>query len=193
MGGGTVQLGSQGSEGGLAGAAAELWLWEGAPVMVSRPAGEVSGEIAPQRREGGMAPTQLPLISCDRKYGVGLGEGSFLLTLKHLVLFSHPLARQPQAPTAPTAPGKTGWVGEVEGTELQGGGDDDDDGKEEDNNNNDSLNVQESMSSLAPRSGGCGVWLEQPRKAGRTVCLGLVSHCVNRFISVGEGGGQAGA
>ena len=140
-----------------------------------------------------MAPTQLPPISCDRKYGVGLGEGSFLPTLKHLVLFSHPLARQPQAPTAPTAPGKTGWVGEVEGTELQGGGDDDDDGKEEDNNNSDNLNVQESMSSLALRAGGCGVRLEQPWKAGRTVCLGPVSHCVNRFISVGEGGGQAGA
>ena len=60
MGGGTVQLGSQGSEGGLAGAAAEPWLWEGAPVMVSRPAGEVSGEIAPQRWEGEWPPPSCP-------------------------------------------------------------------------------------------------------------------------------------
>ena len=100
--------------------------------------------------------------------------------------------------TAPGGPpsthtGKAGWVGDVEGSELQGGGDDDDDdGKEKDNNSH-SLNMQESMSSLTPRAGGPGVRLEQPWKAGRTVRLGPASHCANRFISVGEGGGQAGA
>ena len=93
-----------------------------------------------------MIPTPSPPISCDRKCGVGLGEGSFLLTLTHLVLFSHPLARQPQG----TPPGKTGWVGEVEGAELQGGGNEDDEEEEEegnDNNNNNSLSVQEPLSS----------------------------------------------
>lgn len=71
------------------------------------------------------------------------------------------------------------------------GKDEDDDGKEKDNNN-DSLNMQESVSSLAPRDGGPGVRLEQPWKAGRTVRLGPASHWANRFISVGEGGGQWG-
>ena len=81
------------------------------PVMVSRLAGEVSGEIALAEAGGGMAPTQLPLISCDRKCGVGLGEGSFLPTLMHLVLFSHPLARQPQGVPPSHPQGKQGrWV-----------------------------------------------------------------------------------
>lgn len=84
-------------------------------------------------------------------------------------------------------------MGDVEGSELSGGGDDDDDDGKEKDNNCDSLNMQESMSSLAPRAGGPGVRLEQPWKAERTVHLGPASHCANRFISVVEGGGRAGS
>lgn len=49
---------------------------------------------------------------------MGVGEGSFLLAVTHLVFSSHPPPRQPQ-----WLAGSTGWAGEVERTEPQGEGD----------------------------------------------------------------------
>lgn len=59
----------------MAGAATEQRLWKGGVVMVSGLLGMWLGRLCCW----GMAPTRLPPISLNRKYGVGVGEGSFLL------------------------------------------------------------------------------------------------------------------
>ena len=69
--------------------------------MVSRPAGEVSGEIALAEAGGGNGPHPVAPDKLRQEVWGGVGEESFLPTLMHLVLFSHPLARQPQGAPPP--------------------------------------------------------------------------------------------
>ena len=79
--------------------------------MVSRPAGEVSGEIALAEAGGGNGPHPVAPDKLRQEVWGGVGEESFLPTLMHLVLFSHPLARQPQGVPPPHTQGKQGgWV-----------------------------------------------------------------------------------
>lgn len=128
--------------------------------MVSRPAGGgVWGDSA--GRGGREWPHSVAPDKLRQEVWGGVGEGSFLPTLMHLVLFlPSPLARQPQGYPLPP-PGKQGGWARWR-SELQGGAMRMMMGRKD--NNNDSLNMRESVSSLAPETEDPGSGWSSPGK-----------------------------